>query len=95
MTTAYVQEWKKRVDGRMYPLGFYVYASIDSCVLDTQARVSGQQTRLVDNQNQHQPIREFTAPDGPIKMVEVPREMHEKIKQTTGYFVESLIDLRT
>lgn len=95
MTTAYVQEWKKKVNGTMYPLGFYVYPTIDMCVFDTQARVQGQQIKLVANQNQFHPVREFTAPDGPIKTVEISREMFEKVKQTRGYFVESLIDLRT
>lgn len=95
MATAYVQEWKKRKDGTMYPLGFYVYPTIDACVLDTQHRVTGQQVRLVDNQNQWHPVREFTAPDGPIKTVEISKEMMDRVRQTTGYFVESLVDLRT
>lgn len=92
MATVYVQEWRKRVGTVDSPVGFYVYPSIEACVIDTEKRVQGQQVRLVENQPQYA-AREYVAPSGPVRTFEVDRDTLQKAKSSGFLYVESLVDL--
>ena len=93
MATVYVQEWRKKVGVTDSPVGFYVYPTIEGCVVDTERRVVSQQVRLVENQPQYS-VREYTAPSGPVRSVEVDRDTLMKVKSEGFLYVESLVDLR-
>lgn len=100
MATVYYQEWRK-VDGSK--LGYFVYPTIEKCVVDTEHRQrQNQDVHNVNIENMPQKgvsyfdrnLGHLSVPYGQMGAVEVSLDRYQSIKSTGFVYVESLVDLR-